>query len=57
VPVLAVDQDRTHAEGAGAFDVLLDRVADHDCVFRSHIEALERRLEDRRMRLDAAVRP
>src|SRR5262245_37507874 len=55
VPVLTVDEDRPHAESTRAFDVFLDRIADHHGLPGIDVQALEGRPEDRRMRLDAAV--
>ncbi len=56
VPFLAVDQDRPHPERTRALDILLERVADHHRVRGFDVEPAERRLEDRRVWLDAAVR-
>src|SRR6266576_1596749 len=55
VTVLAVEQEAAHADRVGAFDVVLDRVADHHCGGRLDLEALERSLEDGRVRLRLAV--
>src|SRR5919198_3226089 len=56
MPLLAVDEDRAHTERARTFDVLLERVADHDGGGGIHTELLQRRLEDGRVRLYEAVR-
>ena len=54
-PLVAVEQDRAHAERAGAFDVVLVGVADHDRLGRGDPEGRQRALEDRGVRLRAAV--
>ena len=53
---VTVDEDRAQPERASAFDVLRRRVADHRSLVRADAEPVERRLEDRRMRLHPSVR-
>jgi len=51
----AVDEHGAHAERTSAFDVVVDRVADHRSAGSRHLEQVEHRLEDRRVRLGLAV--
>ena len=48
-------RDGLHSDSQGAFDVVLQAVTDHDRVGRRHIEQLQRRREDARVRLHQAV--
>src|SRR5258705_922054 len=55
VAAVPVDKHRAHAQGACAFDVVRDRVADHRRVGRLDVEQLEQRREDRGVGLRLAV--
>ena len=52
----AIDEERAHADGAGALDVVLDRVADHHRLVGADAEQLEHAAEDRLVRFRLAVR-
>src|SRR5262245_7017456 len=52
----APHEDGSHADLAGARNVLPDAIADHHRIARSYTHELERRLEDARVRLEVAVR-
>src|SRR5207249_286631 len=54
--IFAIDQDGLHPEGARSFDVLFDRVTDHDGCGGTNPERCECGLEDRRVRLHSTVR-
>src|SRR5919198_1592216 len=56
IAVLSVDEEGAHSERPRAVDVVLGRVADHRRLLRCHAEPLERRAEDRLVRLRPAVR-
>ena len=56
MPPVTVDENGLHSYGERAFDVLAERVADHDRLGRCHLETLEQRQEDRLVRLRLPVR-
>ena len=55
VPLIPVEQDRADSERAGTLDVVAVRVPDHHGLAGSDASAASARLEDRRVRLRAAV--